>query len=74
MTVKERWLAATPEERLNWEYPAQRPEKIASHSGWYRGSWEIDTCHCGQKIRVPQGTKGQYQCNDCADRAEGGGY
>jgi hypothetical protein len=51
----------------------QRPQKISSHAGWYRGSWEKDLCHCGQAILVPRGKKGVYQCNDCADRAEGWG-
>ena len=51
----------------------QRPQKISSHAGWYRGSWEKDQCHCGQAILVPRSKKGVYQCNSCADRAEGWG-
>ena len=45
--------------------------KISSHSGWYRGKWELDICSCGEKMLVPVGKKGYYRCNNCADRAEG---
>ena len=72
MTDKERWLAATIEERANCEFSTrQHPEKISSHSGWYHGKWETDTCGCGEKMRVPAGKKGCYRCNNCANRAEG---
>ena len=48
--------------------------RIASHSGWQRGKWATDTCACGHKFGVPAGSLGKYQCNCCADRAEGNGY
>ena len=54
--------------------PFGSPERISSHGGWYRGRWEQDVCHCGQRMLVPKGKKGHYQCNTCADRAEGLGY
>lgn len=45
--------------------------RIASHSGWKRGKWVNDTCACGHVFQVPTGSTGKYQCNCCADRAEG---
>ena len=45
--------------------------RISSHASWYRGGWVTDTCHCGHAFRVPTHSKGKYQCNCCADRAEG---
>ena len=42
--------------------------KISSHAGWYRGKWVTDTCRCGHKFKVPQGSKGKYRCNCCANR------
>jgi len=43
-----------------------RPEKIDSHANWYRGRWIVDTCRCGNKMLVPDDSKGKYQCNTCA--------
>lgn len=48
--------------------------RISSHVGWKRGRWVTDTCHCGHRFGVPRGKKGRYQCDCCADMAEGGGY
>ena len=45
--------------------------RIASHSGWRRGRWVTDKCSCGHTFSVPAGEGGKYQCNCCADRAEG---
>ena len=72
MTDRQRWLRATVEERMAWVYP-ERPERISSHAGWYRGRWVKDTCGCGRPILVPAGDSGKYRCNRCADRAEGYG-
>jgi len=47
------------------------PQKISSHSSWYRGTWQKDICHCGQILLIPFGKQGIYQCNSCADMAEG---
>ena len=59
--------------KFNYAQTLQKPyaRKISSHSGWYRGRWEVDTCSCGNKMQVPVGKKGYYRCNNCADCAEG---
>jgi hypothetical protein len=41
-------------------------EKVDSHASWYKGKWEADVCACGNVMKVPIGTKGQYRCNTCA--------
>jgi len=43
-----------------------KPEKINSHANWYHGKWQVDTCRCGEKMLVPIGMRGKYQCNTCA--------
>ena len=79
MTEKEKYEALckiSPEQEREFYEKEQKliPEKISSHSSWYRGRWEKDKCSCGQAMLVPRGTKGKYQCNSCADMAEGLGY
>jgi hypothetical protein len=50
----------------------ERIEKISSHAGWHKGPWLVDICPgCGKKFLVPK--RDYYQCNQCADRAEGKG-
>lgn len=56
------------------EPPPVNCGRISSHAGWHRGKWVRDVCHCGHRFGVPRGSKGKYQCNCCADMAEGGGY